>query len=238
VAYTYVSSSRWPASTTGNTGNPVTAVYSCSAANIVVLSIFGITTNAFRTGGPPIYGGVTMSAVHSASVTETSVQMYYLIDPPLGLQTVTAPNGAGLEIYFCFTNATIGAGSSSLYLTSSKYAATVANIALTMSLAGQVAAQPTPGGVWYVGAMGSGASTGPTVSNRRVIGSQDTGAEGWICAVHSSSLAAVTNFDFTVASDDAEIVMGAWGEVKNAEGGGPPRLAYTMIVVDDSDDIY
>lgn len=76
--------------------NPATLAFDCGAnATVLVVAVTSNTTTA-RAGGLPSYGGTPMSDSGQGSVSqgggETSCELFYLIDPASGSNSISVPN--------------------------------------------------------------------------------------------------------------------------------------------------
>jgi hypothetical protein len=84
---------------TGSSG-PLTSPYTCGAgATVLVLGIV-VGGATLRTGGAPTYNGITMTQADEttqyATSPETSVEMWYFLDPPVSAEyTISVPNAGG-----------------------------------------------------------------------------------------------------------------------------------------------
>lgn len=95
-----------------STANPVTVSFDVGAGNLLVLFLLyaGITD---RTGGAPTYGGQSMSdAAGTNWVTggETTIELWYLLNPPSGTQTLSIPNANSRVIKAWLASFAAGAG--------------------------------------------------------------------------------------------------------------------------------
>jgi hypothetical protein len=75
------------------TNNPISGSYSCGVNTKAVVAMLFYAAATQRTGGTPTYGGENMLQAESlAGVTEAVCEMWYLINPPTGQQTISIPN--------------------------------------------------------------------------------------------------------------------------------------------------
>lgn len=230
--YTFISASRYPAAAAGDANNPIPAVYSASGGTncLVILSIPNEGSNTLRTGGAPTYGGTAMSPVMSGSATEVAADMWYIINPPAGLQNISVPNAGTQEQFLIFVTAQCGAGSSSIFLSQSMRIATEANPTVTINASGMSSGQ---GAVWYMAGLDSGLQSIGSTGTDRIVFVQDAGSQGWAVQVTSASIATTKTISWTNAtSDDYVYIIGAFGEQWNAPP-VPVVPAWSMIFNDD-----
>lgn len=86
-----------------STSNPHTSLSITVDAADTVLTVFILTGSAtLRTGGAPTAGGVAMtqagSTQQAGASPETSVELWYLLDPAAGSTTISVPNSGGLSL--------------------------------------------------------------------------------------------------------------------------------------------
>lgn len=97
-----------------STANPGTSRFTTgSGATVFVLGIEFSGTSA-RTGGAPTYGGYTMTQASSTQTGgENGIEIWYLLNPPIGANAISIPNGGGLNLASSTASFKAAAGSSS-----------------------------------------------------------------------------------------------------------------------------
>jgi hypothetical protein len=113
MALAYDTKERIPATALTTTTGAPTANYTCGAnAGVLVVMLCWAGTTA-RTGGAPTYNGVALTqAGTQKTVTETSVEMWYLLSPPTGSAlSLVVPNDGGMTMWVYVASATAAAGS-------------------------------------------------------------------------------------------------------------------------------
>jgi len=188
------------------TANPLLVSHTCgSGATLLVLSLVvaGATT---RTGGAPSYNGVAMTQVETTKIaTETNCEMWYLVNPSIGTYNVSIPNSGGLTLYAITSSYKAASGYTSALDVSTSGTGVSADPSLTVTTSAS--------GEALVDVLGDGYNTAPTGNGYVLLYSTDDGlysdnAQYW-CSTYAGSI----TFDWTVASDDWCMILGAFKEV-------------------------
>lgn len=211
MAYTYISSSKFPTSTTGLSAQTTLAARPTADATLIVLTVQSAGTTA-RLGGPPTFGGTAMSKVSytpsplSASGDESNVEMWYVVNPGSPrTSNIVVPRTAG-TFWTTTTWASCSLGSQSLYLTSSWAVGNSAVVSCSITTA------PASGGIWYNYVAGDGANNPASTYRQWKIQNTDVGTWNWDVQVQSQSAASSILFGSAYASETWAIILGAWGE--------------------------
>src|SRR3990172_9139769 len=112
MALTFDTKLRIPATALSTTTGAPTADFTCGAdAEVLVVMIMWAGQTA-RTGGSPTYNGVALTEASTRQgVTETSVELWYMLAPPVGSAlSVSVPNDGGrtMWVYVASGNAAVG----------------------------------------------------------------------------------------------------------------------------------
>ena len=112
MALTFDTKLRIPATALSTTTGAPTADFTCGAnAEVLVVMIMWAGQTA-RTGGSPTYNGVALTEASTRQgVTETSVELWYMLAPPVGSAlSVSVPNDGGrtMWVYVASGNAAAG----------------------------------------------------------------------------------------------------------------------------------
>ena len=204
--HTYDTKARFTGSS-----NPLTQSYTCgSGATLLVL---GIVTagNTARTGGAPTYNGVAMTQVDSTRIaTEVNVEMWYLADPSTGsAYTISVPNSNTRTLYVTASSYKAASGKTSILDVSNGGQDT------TGSANPYVCVTTTADGDAIVDILGDGLDTAPTANDGAytLLYSTDDGAYSDNAQYRLQPAAGMDCPDWTVASDDWAMVVGAFKEV-------------------------
>lgn len=228
MAYTLLSSSKFPTSTTALTATRNMVPNTPANTDLIVLAIASAGTTA-RLGGAPTYNGTAFSKVatpyfpYSASADEGNCELWYYLNPTsTGLQTISVPRTAGS--YFTTTIwASCGNLSSSTYVSSSVRTATSANPNVTMS-----ALPAQSGSIFYASVSDNGDNNPATTWRQLRLQNTDVGTWNWDVQCQSASLGtSVIIFGDNHASETWAYILGAWGEQANT------YKTYTMVVGGD-----
>ena len=85
MALTLDTNARIPATALSTTTGAGTIAYTCGANAEVLAVMVCYAGTAARTGGTPTYNSIGLTQAESRmGVTQTSVEMWYLIAPPVG----------------------------------------------------------------------------------------------------------------------------------------------------------
>jgi hypothetical protein len=214
---------------TSAAGNPTTFSYTVAVGDSVVVVMLNTQSATNRAGGALTWGSTTLTQANStqkaAASPEASAEMWYMLNPTPGTQTLTIPNSNGATI---FTTVVIGRAPSNLrvYLDGSNGA-------------NNTAANPSPGAIEtgedgdiIFSIVASGAQAwGPSGQTGTIIANTDDGATGGgeqytIQATHGTHTASWTN-----GSDD-------WGAVVAAFAAVPPLRLQNYMSVDAQSGIW
>jgi len=189
--------------------SPLTQSYTCgSGATLLVL---GIVTegNTARTGGAPTYNGTAMTQVNSTRIaTETNVEMWYLANPSTGsAYTISVPNSNTRTLYVTASSYKAASGKTSTLDVSNGDQQTSANP--------YVCVTTTADGDAIVDILGDGLDTAPTANDSAytLLYSTDDGAYSDNAQYRIQPAAGADCPDWTVASDDWAMIVGAFKEV-------------------------
>lgn len=91
-----------------STSNPVTSSFACVGSTAATILMIVVAGGVARTGGNPTYNGVDLTQIESAtkhsSSPETTVEMWYIINPGSGAYTVSVPNAGGVTLSYMMVN--------------------------------------------------------------------------------------------------------------------------------------
>ena len=94
---------------TSSAGNPITFSYTVEAGDNVIVLLLKVNGATNRAGGSPTWGSDTFTQANStqkaATSPEASAELWYLLNPTPGTQTLTIPNTGALTI---FTTVAVG----------------------------------------------------------------------------------------------------------------------------------
>lgn len=215
------------------TTNPVTGTYNCgSAVRMLIVNII-VDGATLRTGGDPTYNGVTMILAGSAQYgtsPETSVEMWYLRDPPTGATyTISVPNDGGLGISLVNTSWSIAGDTGSSI-----------EVVETLTRTGAAAPSgPTHAERVYpdqlTGVMGSGSDSGVYTENGTNIVRMDAGTysygvqrKQWAIVIYEALPTLTWNVYSTI--EDFAIVSALLREViKDAVLGVVKAVGYSVL---------
>lgn len=199
--------------TSGNS-NPVTFSFTVGSADTVLVLMLKVDGATNRAGGAPTFAGTTMTQANStqkaASSPEASAELWYLVNPPKGAQTMSIPNSGTLTIWHMAATGRAASGFTSAIDQTNGNNATAAN--------------PSPGAVTTTvnGAIGfavvaTGAQTwAPSAQVGTVLNNTDDGATGTGRQYHLQAVAGATTLSWTFAtSDDYGAVVAYFKEVAN-----------------------
>src|SRR5689334_17571501 len=87
-----------------STGNPITFAQAVAYGESVMVVMLKVVGGTDRAGGALTWNGYTLlqanSAQKAAASPEASAELWYLLNPPNGLGTLTIPNTGGLTIFY------------------------------------------------------------------------------------------------------------------------------------------
>lgn len=202
MAYTFGKNST----RTSSTGNPITtASFSVIAGETVLVLLLKVNGGTNRAGGSPTFAGLTLTQANStqkaAASPETSAELWYLLNPPVGTWTATIPNTGALTIFYTLATGKAKAGGRSAFDVASGANGTSAN--------------PAPGSVTTTedGDIGfaivaTGAQTwAPSARSGTQIADTDDGADGGGEQYHLQATKAAIDLNWTFATSDD------WGAV-------------------------
>lgn len=181
-------------------------------ATVVVLTIIsdGATTRTGVITDIPSFGGRPMTQGDvdrgGAAGYETGVQLWYLIDPPPGISTVSIPNAGTLALKCVLSSYKAGVGYTSAYDTATGGAA-------TSGADPSASITPTVDGALIVGVLGCGLLTAPTARTSQVLYETDDGAFTDSHQYHRQYKAGAYTMGWTVGSDDRAFCIVAFKPV-------------------------
>lgn len=193
------------------------AAYTCAVGCGVLVVGITVTGATPRTATAPTYGGLTLTQVGTATFAgEGGTEMWYLLNPPSGANTLVVPDGNGMSIVIVASSYKVPDGKGGAYDTTN----TNSNAGSTNPT---VSVTPTTTASILIDSMFSGylnITTTPLAVGQGVeLNRLDTGSE--VCGAHyliSSSTSPVT-MSWTQALDDwvtkavvFKEVAGAWTE--------------------------
>lgn len=200
--HTFVNSKRWK----GN-GSPSARAFDCGTdATLLVLTIVGAGTTQ-RAGGAPTYNGVALTQADQtrggATGYETSAELWYLIDPPSGANTISVPNTGAITLYATASSYSAGDGYTSAFDASGFNEATTGanpSASVSASVAGDV----------YVAVLGDGLATAPTARTGTALAEVDDGSYSDNHQYYIKAGTGSQTISWTIASDDHAMVVAAF----------------------------
>jgi hypothetical protein len=202
--------------------NPITASTVVLPGETVLCVLLNVIGNSARTGGALTWGGDALSQASTtqiaASTPEASAELWYLLNPRPGTQTLTIPNTAAQTIKYTVVRAVAIAGGKSRLDAVNGASATSTNPspgAVTCSEAGDFVVAVTAGG-WQTWAPSAQAGT--------IIANTDDGATGGGEQYLLQATPGSVTLGWTMASDDWGAVVAAFKEV------GPVRFENYLSV--------
>jgi hypothetical protein len=210
---------------TSSTANPITVSFTSYGDSVLVLMLT-IAGTTLRTGGSPTYAGKLMeqagSTQQAASSPETSVELWYLENPPYGASTVSLPNAGSLTIWPIVASGRSTTGSSAF---------DVAGGGNGTSTNPTASVDTTEPGCIIFAAVGSGAQTwAPSARSGTQIFDTDNGTYGdgeqYLLQANAGTQAMGWTF---ATSEDWAVVVAAFKPTK-----GPMRVNnYQFVKVGD-----
>ena len=197
------------ASQANRVATAVTHPYTCAAGTTLLIAhVIGTTTTA-RTGGDVTYNSVSMTNSPFGSVAmsggETSVELWYMPDPPTGTSyNIGVPNDGGLSLRVFASSYSAGAGNTSAYDTGSKYASVGADPSVTVATHYD--------GCVVVDVLGDGRLAAPT-AGQTVLFAVDEGVYNCDCQYYLQATAGNAVMNWTVATDDWAQIAAAFRPV-------------------------
>lgn len=161
---------------TVSTSNPATHAVTVDSTDHVLIVPLLISGGTSRTGGTPTIGGQNLTQAgteqKAASAPETVVELWYIVAPPTGSQTISVPNAGGLGVR---TLAIGGTSSTGVAIFDS------ADGGNGTSLSPADTITTNANGALIIGVVGSGANTWTDVSGHTgtAIFDTDLGTFGW-----------------------------------------------------------
>ncbi|QQS15430.1 MAG: hypothetical protein IPK84_03610 [Candidatus Moraniibacteriota bacterium] len=200
--HAFVNSKRWK----GN-GSPSARAFDCGTdATLLVLTIVG-TGTIQRAGGAPTYNGVSMTQADQtrggATGYETSAELWYLIDPPSGANTISVPNTGAITLYATASSYSAGDGYTSAF-DASGFSESTAGANPSASVSASVA------GDVYVAVLGDGLATAPTARTGTALAEVDDGAYSDNHQYYIKAGTGSQTISWTIASDDYAMVVAAF----------------------------
>lgn len=196
------------------------ASYTCAVGCGVLVVGITVTGSTPRTVAPPTYAGIYLSPVGSATFAgEGGTELWYMLNPPSGANTLTVPDGNGLSIVIVISSYKVAAGYHGEFDTSnqaSSAGSTNPTVAITPSTASSVIVDSLFSG--YLNITATPLAAGHTELNRL-----DTGSE--VCAAQYFLTTSTTsvNMNWTQATDDWVIKTAVFKEM--------PFLPEVMVFV-------
>lgn len=87
-----------------STGNPITFSQAVASGETVMVVMLKVNGGTNRAGGALTWGSYTLTQANTtqkaASSPEASAELWYLLNPPVGTQTLTIPNTGGLTVFY------------------------------------------------------------------------------------------------------------------------------------------
>jgi hypothetical protein len=208
MASTYYHLLDTSGNTTGN-ANPYTTTYTCglktTGCTLLVLGLV-YAAAASRIGGSPTYNSVTMTQANTTrNATETSCEMWYLIDPTSGVSyTLSIPNTNTRTLYVTL--------SSYSTLNPRRYTSVLdtTNGNSTTSINSSLSVTTTYNGSLIVQTHGCGNNSIPTSNNKTLLFSVDRGNFSDNNQYELQTTAGTTAFTWNFSNDDWCSCMGAW----------------------------
>lgn len=189
--------------------NPSTFSFTAnSTSTVLILHIMNNGTTA-RTGGAPTYGGVSMTQLDSTrSAVESTIEVWYLLGPPTGANTMSIPNVGLLTLDTLTATANAASGfTSALDVVTGKTNQTTANPTSTITT--------TVNGDFITSFSGHGAAA-PGTGNKTQYGGVwgfDSGAFSYMAMYELQASLGATTHQFTVAADDWSMILASFKQV-------------------------
>lgn len=189
------------------TSNPMGANITINDQDTVLVAMIVTASATLRTGGSPTYAGKVMtqagSTQQAASAPETSVELWYLLQPPVGTSTVSVPNSGGLTVRIVLATGRSQTGGSALDVAGGN-TGTSTNPTATIST--------LKDGDIIFSVVGTGATTWqPSLRNGNQIQDSDNGANGMGTQYILQYTSGSTDGGWTFGtSDDWAICMAAF----------------------------
>lgn len=214
-----------------STGNPITFSHTITQGETVFVLMLKINGGTSRNSGAPTWGGYTFQQANTtqkaASLPEASCELWYILNPLPGTNTLTIPNSGSLTVFYQIaTGRAVGGGSSALDV------ATGAN---------GTSANPAPGSVTTTedgdigfAVVATGAQTwNPSAQVGTVIQNTDDGAHGGGTQYHLQATKGAIDLGWTFGtSDDWGAVVAYFREIPpvNMNNYGYVRVGTGMSV--------
>ena len=192
-------------------GNPITFSQAVAAGETLLVVMLKVNGATDRAGGALTWGTRTLTQANSTqkavTTPEASTELWYLLNPSPGTQTLTIPNTGALTVFYQVALARAAAGGSSAFNAANGGNATSAN--------------PTPGAIdclagdIVLATVASGATTwAPSAQAGTNIQNTDDGAHGGGTQYSTRAAAGSFTCGWTFAtSDDWGAVAAAFREV-------------------------
>lgn len=211
----------------GNT-NPVNVTFATVQGETVLVLMFIVAGATNRTGGSPTFGGFIMTQANTtqkaASGPETSAEMWYLLNPPIGSNTLSIPNAGSLTIWHTIATGKAKPGGRSAFDVANGANATSANPTASVTT--------TEDGDIIFSVVGTGAQTwNPSAQNGTIISNNDNGAfgDGFQYLLQATLGTQAMGWTFGT-SEDWAVVVAAFKEV-------PPVQFHNYMAVKAGDGI-
>lgn len=188
-----------------STGNPITFSHTITQGETVFVLMLKVDGSTNRAGGSPTWGGYTFQQAgttqKAAASPEASCELWYIVNPLPGTNTVTIPNTGGLNVFYQPATGRAIAGGFSKFDVANGTNGTSAN--------------PSPGSVTTTSdgdigfaVVASGAQTwNPSAQAGTVIQNTDDGAHGGGTQYHLQATKGAIDLGWTFGTSDD------WGAV-------------------------
>ena len=210
MAHTYDTKNR-----VSDNANPVLVpVTPTAGATLLVVGIV-VTTDVARAGGAPTFDGDALTQVGGVeTAVELNVELWYLLNPNIGLANVSVPNTGALSIHVVASVYKAQAGGSTEFDVSNNNNDTSDTASLTVT--------PTVNGAVIVDTMGHGYFQLPNSNNRTLLYSVDNGVQSDNAQYALQAIAAAITFTWTtLAGDDWAMIIAAFKEIPPVPTGHP-----------------
>jgi hypothetical protein len=198
-----------PNSNSNNTGDPCLFSLDTTGCTVAVIFVFNPAGTA-RSGGLPTSQGGTWvqvgTAQQAAASPEVSVEMFYMVNPPVNALIVSIPNTGAGKLYLTFITLTAAAGFTSALDVSTGGNNTSANPSLSLTT--------TAAGDAVVCCCGGGSDQSPSAFTHTIIGNFDNGLWYNTAGYNLQVSAGAITMTWTVGSDDWGMLMVAFKEVR------------------------
>lgn len=197
-------------------GNPVTGSMTVMDGDTVLGLVICVGSATLRTGGAPTFQGRAFTqrdqTRQAAASPETSVEIWELLNPPVGAGTVSIPNAGSLTLHCRAASARSSTGASEF---------NAGNGATGTSTNPAASVTTTTDGCFILAIVGSGAQTwAPSARTGVQIHDTDHGAFGSGAQYVLQNTAGAQSMGWTFAtSEDWAVTVAAWAPAK-----GPMRL--------------